>query len=99
MRRTINALVRGAHASSRASLGVPPNGVPGGTPGTACGTQALPGINRVGIVLGLLVFLGMVAHASSAETIKVGEYASLTGKDASLGQASHNGTLLAIEEI
>lgn len=35
----------------------------------------------------------------AADAIKIGEYASLTGKDASLGQASHNGTLLAIEEI
>src|SRR5690606_18925181 len=33
------------------------------------------------------------------ETIKIGEYASLTGKEASYGQASHRGTLLAIEEI
>jgi branched-chain amino acid transport system substrate-binding protein len=33
------------------------------------------------------------------ETIKVGEIASLTGKEASLGQSSHQGTLLAIEEF
>lgn len=31
--------------------------------------------------------------------IKVGEYASLTGKEATYGQASHRGTVLAIEEI
>jgi branched-chain amino acid transport system substrate-binding protein len=35
----------------------------------------------------------------AAETIKVGEFASLTGKEASFGQSSHKGTLLAIEQI
>jgi len=35
----------------------------------------------------------------SQTTIKVGEYASLTGKEAAFGQSSHKGTLLAIEEI
>lgn len=37
--------------------------------------------------------------AGSAQPIKVGEYASLTGKEATFGQSSHEGTLLAIEEI
>ena len=32
-------------------------------------------------------------------TIKVGEFASLTGKEAAFGQSSHKGTALAIEEI
>jgi branched-chain amino acid transport system substrate-binding protein len=32
-------------------------------------------------------------------TIKVGEFASLTGKEAAFGQSSHKGTLLAIEEL
>ncbi len=32
-------------------------------------------------------------------TIKVGEFASLTGKDATFGISSHEGTLMAIEEI
>lgn len=32
-------------------------------------------------------------------TIPVGEFASLTGKEAAFGQSSHKGTLLAIEEI
>jgi branched-chain amino acid transport system substrate-binding protein len=31
--------------------------------------------------------------------IKVGEFASLTGKEAAFGQSSHKGTLLAVEEI
>ncbi len=33
------------------------------------------------------------------ETIKIGEFASLTGKEATFGTSSHEGTLLAIEEI
>src|SRR5688500_1979920 len=37
--------------------------------------------------------------ARQGETIKIGEFASLTGKEATFGQASHKGTLLAIEEI
>lgn len=35
----------------------------------------------------------------AAAEIVVGEYASLTGKEAAFGQASHKGTLLAIDEI
>ena len=34
-----------------------------------------------------------------ADKIKVGEYASLTGKEAAFGQSSHKGTALAVEEI
>lgn len=33
------------------------------------------------------------------DTIKVGEFASLTGKEATFGMSSHEGTLLAIEEV
>lgn len=33
------------------------------------------------------------------ETIKIGEFASLTGKEAAFGQSSHRGTVLAIEKI
>src|SRR5258708_7975260 len=33
------------------------------------------------------------------EVVKVGEYASLTGREASFGQFSHNGTKLAVDEI
>ena len=39
------------------------------------------------------------SFAFAADPIKVGEYASLTGKEASLGQASHNGTVLAVEHV
>src|SRR5579862_6662103 len=33
------------------------------------------------------------------DTIKIGEFASLTGKEANFGTSSHEGTLLAVEEI
>lgn len=36
---------------------------------------------------------------ANAEVIKVGEYASLTGTEATFGQSSHNGTQLAIDDI
>jgi branched-chain amino acid transport system substrate-binding protein len=37
--------------------------------------------------------------AAGENAIVVGEYASLTGKEAAFGQSSHKGTLLAIEEL
>ena len=36
---------------------------------------------------------------AGADVIKVGEFASLTGKEATFGISSHEGTLLAVEEI
>ena len=32
-------------------------------------------------------------------TIRIGEFASLTGKEATFGTSSHEGTLMAIEEL
>ncbi len=37
--------------------------------------------------------------SGNGDTIKVGEFASLTGKEATFGTSSHEGTLLAIEQI
>ena len=37
--------------------------------------------------------------STASDTIKVGEFASLTGKEASFGQMSHHGTELAIDEL
>jgi branched-chain amino acid transport system substrate-binding protein len=37
--------------------------------------------------------------AAEGDVIKVGEFASLTGKEASFGQMSHHGTELAIDEL
>jgi branched-chain amino acid transport system substrate-binding protein len=42
--------------------------------------------------------VALSAPVRSQETIKIGEYASLTGKEATFGQSSHKGTLMAIEE-
>lgn len=39
------------------------------------------------------------AGSADGDTIKIGEFASLTGKDATFGISSHQGTLMAIEEI
>jgi branched-chain amino acid transport system substrate-binding protein len=36
---------------------------------------------------------------TGAGTIKIGEFASLTGKDATFGISSHEGTLMAVEQI
>jgi branched-chain amino acid transport system substrate-binding protein len=42
---------------------------------------------------------GDSSGGNAGDPIKVGEFASLTGKEATFGQSSHEGTLLAIEEI
>ncbi len=50
-------------------------------------------------LLALVSGAGCSKSGGGADTIKVGEYASLTGKDATFGISSHEGTLMAIEEI
>ncbi|MEO7598386.1 MAG: ABC transporter substrate-binding protein [Opitutus sp.] len=45
------------------------------------------------------LILAIASFARAAEPIKVGEYASLTGKEAGFGQTSHHGVILAIEEL
>ncbi len=47
----------------------------------------------------LIAALLVASCAKKSETIKVGEYASLTGKEAGFGQTCHHGIVLAIEEI
>ena len=47
----------------------------------------------------LAVALVLGACAKQGDTIKIGEYASLTGKEAGFGQTSHHGVVLALEEI
>ena len=49
-------------------------------------------------LLFLLAF-GTLAHAADNGPIKIGHYASLTGKDAAFGVATRKGVLLAIEEL
>jgi len=47
----------------------------------------------------LLLACATALGLRAAEPIKLGEYASLTGKEAGFGQTSHRGVVLAIEEI
>lgn len=53
--------------------------------------------------LGILVAMFLAGcgkpGGASHDTIAIGEFASLTGKEATFGQSSHKGTLLAVEEI
>jgi len=46
----------------------------------------------------LLLAVSLTA-VRAADTIKFGEFASLTGKEATFGQMSHNGTKLAVDEL
>lgn len=55
---------------------------------------------RTAGLLAVAFSLGLTACKSGGgNTIKVGEFASLSGKEATFGTSSHEGTLLAIEEI
>ena len=47
----------------------------------------------------LSVVLPGCSPSGGGGDIKVGEYASLTGKEATFGTSSHEGTLLAVEQI
>lgn len=61
------------------------------------------GTNMVKTHIKTLVFLAVMAMGCAAgraqDEIIVGEFASLTGGNASFGQSSHKGTELAVEEI
>src|SRR5438128_483158 len=56
-------------------------------------------ILRRSLWLPALVAVLLTGRVAAQDTIKVGEFASLTGKEAAFGQSSHKGTLLAIEEL
>jgi branched-chain amino acid transport system substrate-binding protein len=47
----------------------------------------------------VLLALAALATSAFAQPIKIGEYASLTGKEAGFGQTSHRGVVMAVEEI
>jgi branched-chain amino acid transport system substrate-binding protein len=49
--------------------------------------------------LGALSGCNKQSSGAAADTIVVGEYASLTGTEATFGTSSHEGTLMAVEEI
>lgn len=51
------------------------------------------------LILGLAAALFSACDKKSTDTILVGEFASLTGKEATFGISSHEGTQLAIEEL
>ena len=48
---------------------------------------------------GCFLSLVLAVSLSAQETIKIGEIASLTGKQASFGQTNHRGVLTAVEEL
>ena len=63
---------------------------------------------RLAPLYGLLAAISLLAAcgkspeqgaAAGTEPIRIGEFASLTGKEATFGQSSHKGTELAIEEL
>jgi branched-chain amino acid transport system substrate-binding protein len=58
--------------------------------------KSLPTLRHLA-ALAVLFTASACLHA--AEPIKIGEYASLTGKEAGFGQTSHHGVVLALEEI
>src|SRR5688572_3854824 len=47
----------------------------------------------------LLALVGFGCSKQSGDVIKIGEFASLTGKEATFGVSSHEGTQLAVEEV
>ena len=51
------------------------------------------------LLLPFVTAAALTTAGLAQNTIKVGEFASLTGKEAAFGQSSHKGTLLAIEEL
>jgi branched-chain amino acid transport system substrate-binding protein len=51
----------------------------------------IPGLAAIACLLG--------SCAKPSEAIKVGEYASLTGKEATFGQSAHKGIVMALEEL
>lgn len=57
----------------------------------------MPLVRLVPVVVICAAALALRARAE--DTIRIGEVASLTGKQAAFGQSSHEGTLLAVEEV
>jgi branched-chain amino acid transport system substrate-binding protein len=51
------------------------------------------------VTASLVLVARTIAATPPTGPIKIGEFASLTGKEAAFGQSSHKGTLLAIEEL
>ena len=56
----------------------------------------IPAVRAFSAVFALLL---AAVSATAQGTIKIGEFASMTGKEATFGQFAHKGTLMAIEEV
>jgi branched-chain amino acid transport system substrate-binding protein len=52
----------------------------------------------LGLILGITA-CNKSPDSGGGDTIKIGEFASLTGKEAAFGRSSHNGTQLAIDDL
>ncbi len=59
--------------------------------------KSLTALRRLAALATLVASSVFTTHA--ADPIKVGEFACLTGKDATFGQSQHKGILLALEEL
>ena len=51
------------------------------------------------MLVSLALLAGCNKPGAGGDTIKVGEYASLKGSEASFGDSSHKGTQLAVDEV
>ena len=62
--------------------------------------RSLLPVFRLALGAALVALLALTACTRHTdEPVKIGEFASLTGKEATYGQTVHKGTLFAIEEI
>ncbi len=61
--------------------------------------KSLPTLRHLAALVLAALALLFAPLARAAEPIKVGEFACLTGKDATFGQSQHKGILLALEEL
>ncbi len=52
-----------------------------------------------GLVCAAALLVGGCGGGGGEGLIKVGEFASLTGKESAFGESSHNGTVLAVDEL
>lgn len=59
-------------------------------------------IYKVSVIICFIISIGIIitsCNKSGSDEILIGEYESLTGSEATFGQSSHNGLVLAVEEV